>query len=137
MANRHLKALQNSLARPLLVSKKENLLYLTGRSFIDGYLLVTKKQAVFLGNGLEKPEKSNGLKADDVSNITKYLKKNSILSVEDDLKLAELAYFKRKLKSVKLRQNPKEKHIESMRLVKSRAELESMRRAYQITAWVF
>jgi Xaa-Pro aminopeptidase len=99
--------------------------------------LITKKQAVFFGNGLEKLEKSAGLKSDQLSNITKYLKKNSTLIVEDDLKLAELAYFKRKLKSVKLRDNSQEKLIEQLRLIKSREELENMRRAYEITAWVF
>jgi len=35
---RRLKAIAASLHTPILIKKKENLLYLTGRSFMHGYL---------------------------------------------------------------------------------------------------
>ena len=44
MFSARLKKLQASLGHPLLIKKKENLLYLTGRSFLNGYLLVKPKR---------------------------------------------------------------------------------------------
>ena len=68
---KRIKKLKNSIATPLLVKKKENLLYLTGRSFLNGYLLVKKDKAIFLGDGLEKAE---GVRyVDRLKNIGKYL----------------------------------------------------------------
>src|SRR5688572_29588807 len=99
MPVQRLKQLQKHLDRPLLVSKKENLLYLTGRSFIDGYLLVQpKKQPVYLGNGLEA---FKGVKSDYVYNIHKYVKRGQ-LNVENHLTLKELSHLKKKLKGIKV-----------------------------------
>jgi len=46
-----IKKLQLSLQNPILVKKKENLLYLTGRSFMQGYLLVKPLPASPLEKG--------------------------------------------------------------------------------------
>lgn len=118
--------------QPFLVSKKENLLFLTGRSFIDGYLLLLPgKQSVYLGNGLEK---FSGTKSDYIYNIHKYLK-GARLSVENHLTLKELSYLKKKLNHSSIKSVSGT--VESFRLVKSHKEIEQMRRAYEITALVF
>lgn len=115
-----------------MISKKENLLYLTGHSFIDGYLLVLpKKKVVYFGNGLEK---FSGAQNDYLYNINKYIKKGQ-LYVENHLTLKELGYLKKKLSGVAIK--PQSGIVEQLRLVKSTTELEQMRRAYEITALVF
>lgn len=57
MYNQRLKTLQKSLKNSVLIKKKENLFYLTGRPLglhAEDFLLVTKKQTVAFGTGLEK-----------------------------------------------------------------------------------
>jgi len=132
MVNDRIEHLRLLLDQPLLVSKKENLLYLTGRSFIDGYLLVfPKKQPVYFGNGLETFKE---MKSDYIPNIGKHLKKGT-LSVENHLSLKELSYFKKKLKGVSVK--PVEGVVEQLRTVKSGQELALLAEAYRITALVF
>ncbi len=131
--NPHLKQLQRQLKEPLLVSKKENLLYLTGHSFIDGYLLVwPKKPAVYLGNGLETIK---GLKTDYIFNISKHLAKGQ-LQVENHLTLKDLSYLKKKLKGVNIKAAT-DTLVEQMRLIKTNDELASLNESYRITALVF
>src|SRR5438132_10186479 len=97
------KKLRNYLRNPLLVTKKENLLYLTGRSFIAGYLLVTKKDVVFFGDGLEHPQ---GLTTDRLKNIKKYLRRGSSLVVEHYISVEELNHVKKYLTGIKIRTEP-------------------------------
>ncbi len=127
-----IKRLQAQLDQPLLVSKKENLLYLTGRSFIDGYLLVFPKKApIYLGNGLEAFKE---MKSDYIFRINKYLKRGT-LNVEDALSLRELTYLKKKLRGTAVQ--PTSGSVEQLRLVKSARELGQMADAYRITVLVF
>jgi len=127
-----IKLLQRKLDRPLLVSKKEHLLYLTGHSFIDGYLLVwPKKPAVYLGNGLETIK---GLNSDYIFNLHKHIKKGQ-LNIENHLTLKELSYLKKKLPGVQIK--PLEGAVEQLRLIKSAQELDHLSEAYRITALVF
>jgi len=126
------KQLQANLDQPLLVSKKENLLYLTGRSFVDGYLLVSPKKApVYFGNGLES---FAGMKSDYIYNIAKHIKTGT-LNVEDKLTLKELNYFKKNVKAVSIK--PASGIVEQLRAIKSADELASLAEAYRITALVF
>jgi Xaa-Pro aminopeptidase len=127
-----IKSLQKTLSAPLLVVKKENLFYFTGQHFIDGYLLVTKKKAVFFGNGLEQIK---GMKSDFISSLPKYLRAGQTLQVEDGISVAEWNYLKKKLKGIKLVETAG--IIEQMRAVKTAKELADLQWAYQITAEVF
>jgi len=130
--NHHVKQLQRRLKRPLLVSKKENLLYLTGRSFIDGYLLVFPKKApVYLGNGLEV---FKGMRSDYIFRVDKYIK-SGFLQVEDVLSLKELKFLRKKLPTVTVK--PVNDLVETAREIKSADELAYMEQAYRITALVF
>ena len=133
--NQLIKLLQQQLDHPVLINKKEHLLYLTGHSFIDGYLLVwPKKNPVYLGNGLETIK---SLKSDYIFNIGKYLEKGQ-LQVENHLTLKELSYLKKKLSGVKLKQaDSMVGLVEQLRLHKTEEELSYLREAYQITALVF
>jgi Xaa-Pro aminopeptidase len=131
--NLRLKQLRLRLQQPLLVSKKEHLLYLTGHSFIDGYLLVwPKKTPVYFGNGLEAVK---GLNSDYISNLDKHIKTGQ-LEVENHLTLKELSYLKKKLKNVRI-SPAKVKPIEELRLLKTAGELANLTEAYRITALVF
>jgi Xaa-Pro aminopeptidase len=131
-----IKQLQELLSKPILISSKENLLYLTGYSIKDGFLLVfpqaRRKPAVFLGFGLEQ---FKGLRSDSFKNIGKYLKKNEILNVEYGLTIGEQALFKRLLKGVKIQ--PVSSPVQQIRLIKSPDELDRLREVHVITAAVF
>ena len=75
-----LAKLQSTIAEPILIKKKENLLYLTGRCFMHGYLLVKpinaerggrrNKDVVFLGDGLEKID---GIHSDFLKNVGMFI----------------------------------------------------------------
>src|SRR5690348_15937836 len=102
MATRRLKLAQKGLINPILIKKKENLLYLTGRSFMHGYLLVkpmnTDKKRMntdikFLGDGLEKME---GMKSDFLKNVGKYVSPRETLEVFSDFTYGEVKYIKSK-----------------------------------------
>jgi Xaa-Pro aminopeptidase len=93
-----IKKLQGDLEHPILIKKKENLLYLTGRSFMRGYLLVSpRKSAVFFGDGLEHPPAGKGIKSDRLKNLALYLTKAHRLQLEDEFTFAEFKYIKSKL----------------------------------------
>ena len=103
MHSQRLKKLQASLKDPILIKKKENLLYLLGRSFMHGYLLVkpvirtntdrerTKTEVVFLGDGLEKVE---GIKTDFLKNVGKYIGKRETLEAFSEFTYGEIKYIK-------------------------------------------
>lgn len=136
---RRIKKLQSALAHPLLIKKKENLLYLTGRSFMNGYLLVSPgKPVVFFGDGLEKVE---GLKSDRLKNIALYLKRARVLELENEFTFAEYDYIKRKTKNEKRRAKTLLRHVRSPadleRMAKDVKELKLMGKAMQIAAKTF
>lgn len=98
---------QRNINKPILIKKKENLLYLTGRSFMNGYLLVLppspkrlvlRPSVVFFGDGLEKLP---GIHSDILKNVGMYLGRNRVLQLEDQFTFAEYNYIKRKVKSAK------------------------------------
>ncbi len=128
-----LKKLQTLLDHPLLVKKKENLLYLTGRSFMNGYLLVKKGDVAFFGDGLEKVE---GIKKiDRLKNVGKYLGRGSILEIEDEFTFVEYRYIKHKTRDLKLRavKSP----IDFLRIIKEPQELKNIAIAMRIVQRVF
>ena len=102
MHHQRLKKLQSSISNPILIKKKENLFYLTGRSFMHGYLLIKptytdRKQrntdVVFLGDGLEKVD---GVKSDFLKNVGSYIGQKEILDIFGEMTYAEVAYIKKK-----------------------------------------
>ncbi len=131
MNQKRIKALQKNIAQPLLVVKKENLFYFTGQHFIDGYLLISKKDIIFLGNGLEQVK---GIRSDFIFNIKKYVKTKQLL-VEDVLPVADWNYLTNKLPGIKM--VPASGKVEQLRELKEKVELEQLDLAYQITAKVF
>jgi len=132
MGTARIKTLQKTLKSPLLVVKKENLFYFTGQHFIDGYLLVTKKKAIFFGNGLEQIK---GIKSDLISKLPKYLQAGQSLMIENFISVEEWNYLKKKLKGIKL--VSASGVVEKMRVIKNTAELAELQQAYNITAKVF
>ncbi len=162
MDYKRLKQLQLSLQHPLLIKKKENLLYLTGRSFMHGYLLVKprnhadsnaeprgKLSVVFFGDGLEKVE---GMKSDRLKNIPLYLAKAHTLELEDQFTFAEYNYIKAKLRNPhpgplpkgeggRGRRKVKIEHqrspVDFQRQVKDSNEIAMVRKSMQIVGQVF
>lgn len=132
METARIKSLQKKITSPLLVVKKENLFYFSGQRFIDGYLLVSKAQAVYFGNGLEKID---GAKAALIGDMPKFVKPRQTLEVEDSISVEEWNYLKKKLKGVKLVASSG--IVERLRAVKSKTELADLEQAYRITAKVF
>src|SRR3989338_8478242 len=130
---KRIKKLKNSIATPLLVKKKENLLYLTGRSFLNGYLLVKKDKAIFLGDGLEKAE---GVRyVDRLKNIGKYLGSEKKIVLENVITYAEVEYLKAKVPGLqyKVVTSP----VDKTRSVKTPAEIRDIGRSMKIVEKVF
>ncbi|MDE2312186.1 MAG: M24 family metallopeptidase [Patescibacteria group bacterium] len=136
-----MKKLQKILQNPLLIKKKENLLYLTGRSFMHGYLLIKpkgtdKRGVVFFGDGLEKPP---GLPADRLKNLPLYLTKARLLNLEDQFTFAEYNYIKAKRDELKARF--KISHVRSpvdyQRIIKESGEIALVKKSMQIVERVF
>ncbi|MBI4054482.1 MAG: aminopeptidase P family protein [Candidatus Doudnabacteria bacterium] len=133
--------LQKKLRFPLLIKKSENIFYLTGQWFLNGWLLVSppspdlikgrKGEAVFLGDGLEKVY---GIKFDRMKNIPRYVR-GKRLQIEPIFTFAEGKYLEERIPRVKLvvAQSP----VDSARAVKDREELAMMRKSYGITARVW
>ncbi len=140
MNQARIKRIQSQLAYPVLIKKQENLLYLTGRSFMTGYLLVNpspdkgrgRGEVVFFGDGLEHP---HGLPSDQLKNIKKYLRPRATLFVEHYITVQELDSLKKFLFGVKIKTNPS--LVEVLRMVKSTSELKDLTEAHRITASVF
>ena len=134
MHKQRLKKLQASLQNPILIKKKENLLYLTGRSFMHGYLLIKKNQVVFLGDGLEKIE---GVKSDILKNVGNYIAKNQTLEIFSEFTFAEAAYIKKKNKALKLKITLKRDPVDHERAIKESSEIALVRKSMQIVERVF
>lgn len=135
MKSARMHKLQQSLVRPLLVKKKENLLYLTGRSFIgiEGWLLVKKTGNIFFGTGLEAVKGTE--KVESLKDISKYLRKSQVLEVEDGFTYAEGGYLKYKIPGLKLKgvRSP----VDLQRAVKDEEELALVGKSMKIVEAVF
>jgi len=157
--NANLRKLQEQIRKPLLISKKENLLYLTGRSFINGWLLVMPahnssqpplkirggvkgscsplkvrgaRGVIFLGDGLEKVEK---IHTDKLENVRMYLDGYRKLQLEDSFSFAEANVLKAHLGPVKL--EPVKSPVEKLREIKDVREIGCMRASGKIVEKVW
>lgn len=144
MEQKRLKKLQTSLERPILIKKKENLLYLTGRSFITGYLLVKpmntdrgrriNTDVVFLGDGLERID---GVKSDFLKNVGKYIKPRQALEVFGEFTYAEVKYIRSKNKELRIKVNTKHSPVDYQRMIKEPQEILYVKKSMQIVERVF
>ncbi|HVY67626.1 MAG TPA: M24 family metallopeptidase [Patescibacteria group bacterium] len=135
------KKLQSVLKNPLLIKKPENLLYLTGYSFMHGYLLVNpsrpsqREGVVFFGDGLERPPK---VRTDFLSNIGAYVNSGR-LELEDRFTLAEYDFIKSKLRQQENRaaigyvRSP----VDAQRVIKEPGEIALVKKSMQIVEQVF
>lgn len=145
MLKNKLKQLQTNLKNPILIKKKENLFYLTGRNLnkhADEFLLVTPKntnkkrmntEAVAFGYGLEKIDWSK--KVDRLKFIGKYLKGYKNLDIEYGFTYAEGEYIRSKTKQVRIK--PERSPVDVMRQVKTAEEINLVRKSMQIVESVF
>lgn len=136
MNTQRIKQLQKKLTHPVLIKKKENLLYITGHSFdmrSEEYLLLTKNQVVGFGSGLEKIEWAK--KVDRLKNVGKYVGRTKQLDIEYGFTYGEGAYLKYKLPGVKVK--PQRSPVDEMRAVKEPEEIALVRKSMQIVQEVF
>lgn len=136
MNTSRIQKLQKSITQPILIKKKESLLYLLGRSFEYGYLLVRpgKKKPVFLGDGLEKIE---GIHSDILKNVGKYIEAKEKLEVFGEFTYAEVKYIKRKNSKLKLVVTIDYDPVDKMRVVKEVGEIALVKKSMQIVENVF
>lgn len=127
-----LLALQKKISQPLLVSDKSSLHYLTGQPVMDGYLLITRKQVIFFGNGLEN---ISGLKSESWKNLGKLIQKQKTVFLENTVTADELDWLKKQGKPAKL--SPIASPVLELRLHKNDYEIEQIKSAYRITEAVF
>lgn len=133
-----IKNLQAFLEPPLLIKKKENLLYLTGCSFdyrAEEYLLVKKNDVIGFGSGLEHIDWIK--KSDSLKNIDKYLKGNRHLDIEFKFTYGEGEYIKSKVKSLKCKVKPCRSPVDVMRTIKEPGEIALVKKSMQIVERVF
>ena len=137
MNNRFTK-LQRVLSGPALIKKRENLLYLLGRSFMHGYLLVQPLRrhagVVFLGDGLEKVE---GIHSDVLKNVGIYIPKKQTLQVFGEFTYAEVKYIKSKNKGLGIRVTVQREPADKVRAIKEPGEIALIRKSMQIVEQVF
>ena len=145
-----IKKLQQEIKEPILIKKKENLYYLTGRSLdykADEYLLINPltptlsrkgrgrvASVVAFGGGLEKIDWVK--KVDRLKNIGKYLSGKK-LGIEWGFTYGEGEYIKSKVESRKLKVEPERSPVDVMRQVKSVEEISHVRKSMQIVDAVF
>jgi len=132
------KKLQTQLKNPLLIKKKESLFYLTGHVSdprVDEYLLVTKKDIVAFGWGLEKIDFAK--KVDRLKNISAYLPKKSKLDIEYGFTYGEGEYLKHKLKESRVKVGPARSKADVIRQVKEPGELALVKKSMGIVEKVF
>jgi|GEM_PF-808282 len=145
MISSRVKKLQSSLEHPLLIKKKENLLYLTGRLFMHGYLLVNPihplrstlyPNVIFFGDGLEKIE---GVKIDRLKNLPLYLGKAKALDLEEEFTFAEYNYIRQKIKDLrlKIKLNHVKSPVDFQRAVKDSGEIRLIGKSMKIVERVF
>lgn len=134
----NLESLKMQIKNPVLIKKKENLFYLTGRSLenkAEEFLLITPKKSVAFGYGLEKIDWHN--KVDRLKFIGKYLKGYNQLDIEYGFTYAEGIYISSKLSSLKLKVEPKSSVVDAMRQIKTADEITKVKKSMQIVEQVF
>lgn len=129
-----IKNIQSEIKHPILIKKKENLFYLTGRSFMHGYLLVKKDKTIFLGDGLERID---GIKSDFLKNVGKYVPKNRTLEVFGEFTYSEVKYIKFKNPKLKLKVVVKHDPVDYQRMAKDSKEILNVKKSMQIVEQVF
>ena len=160
MLKHRLKKLQSQISHPILIKKKENLFYLTGRSFMNGYLLISPFRRhsegpkgrrishprkgsfagaqddaiIFFGDGLEKVD---GIKTDSLKNIGKYLQGEKNLEIEDIFTFAEYNYLRIKNKELGIKIKPGRSFVDEVRAVKEPEEIKKKKKSMQIVEAVF
>ena len=144
MDKSRIKKLQADLRNPVLIKKKENLLYLTGRSFMHGYLLVIpsakreglRAKTVFFGDGLEHVE---GIKSDRLKNIGLYLGRAEKLELEDEFSFREYNYIRKKVKGIryKVKINHVKSPVDYQRQIKEPGEIRLVGKSMNIVGKVF
>ncbi len=160
MSFKRLRKLQAQIKNPILIKKKENLFYLTGRSFMSGYLLIKPSSAlrasspkgrrghavVFFGDGLEL---APGMKSDRLKNIPLYLGKAPNLELEDEFTFKEYEYIKQKISAkggsafggkdpgLKIKITHVKSPVDYQRQVKDASEIAKIRKSMQIVEAVF
>ena len=152
--------LQKTLKNPVLLKKPENILYLTGRKYLNGYLLVKprkgaesypgttkgtghsaerrgKSSIVFFGDGLELPP--HGIAFDRLKNLPLYLTKAARLDLEDQFTFAEYGYIKRKTQNAKrkFKIHHAKSPVDYQRQIKDKYELGHIRTSMRIVEKVF
>src|SRR3989344_3089218 len=133
-----IKILQKGLKNPILIKKKENLLYLTGHSFdyrAEEYLLVKKNDVVGFGSGLEKITWAK--RADRFKNIGKYIPRSQTLELFGEFTYGEVAYIKFKNPGLKIKVNVKHSPVDYQRMVKSDEEIRLVGKSMSIVGKVF
>jgi Xaa-Pro aminopeptidase len=143
-----LKILQSGIKNPILIKKKENLFYLTGRSFdyrAEEYLLVKPMTAdkkrnitdgiIGFGSGLENMDWIK--KSDRLKNIGQYVKGYKELGIEWGFSYGEGEYLKFKIPNSKFKIKPELSPVDEMRQVKEPEELDKIRKSMQIVEKVF
>ena len=133
-----LKKLQSVIASPILIKKKENLHYLTGQIFdakTEEYLLVTKKNAVAFGGGLDYINWFP--KVDEINHIAKYLPKKSYVAVEYGFTYAEGKYLKHFFKEKGITFKPEKSPVDILRQIKDQEEIRLIGQSMQIVEKVF
>lgn len=136
--NNKIQELANKIKYPVLIKKKENLHYLTGRDFergADEYLLITKNRAVGFGSGLEKITWVK--KTDRLKNIAKYLGRAKQLDIEYGFTYGEGGYLKSKLRALNVKIKPVRSAADVMRMVKMPAEIAKIKKSMEIVEKVF
>ncbi len=134
-----IKKLQSHIVNSILLKKKENLFYLSGKYLDpreDGrYLLVKKNSTVFFGTGLEKDEGVG--KADALFHLAKYLKPSETLEIFGGFTFGEAKYLRKIVKGTKLKITVDREPVDSLRLVKDANELLLIKKSMQIVERVF
>ena len=135
-----IKPFKLNILSPILIKKKENLFYLTGRDLnnkADEFLLLTKNRAVAFGYGLEKIDWFE--KVDRLKNIGKYLKGYKNLDIEYGFTYGEGKYLEYKIKDLgfKISVKPQRSPVDVIRQVKTQDEIILVRKSMQIVEKVF
>ncbi len=131
----------------ILISSPENRRYLTGFPSSDGYLVITKNEAVFFTDSryIEAARKTvKGCRAELLTRVSieikDYLTQNSIekLFVEKSLTLKEFEGLKKVLSPLKLSpSNILDKKLSSLREVKNTEEIKAIKKAQKISESAF
>ncbi len=133
-----IERIQSSIGHPVLLKKKENLLYLTGAFFDEhnrAFLLVKKDRVVLFTSGLERPHAD--LESDALPNIGKYLAPGEHLEIFGGFTFAEGKYLKSKLGSKRVMVTIDREPVDALRMVKDAGEIRLIRKAMEITGEVF